>query len=56
MYYGLIKSSVAIALSDFIVEDEGNDNIICEETGDTFPLEWLPDEAEAGDYRYPFDE
>ena len=37
--YGLIKSSVAITISDFIVEDEGNDSIICEETGDKFPLE-----------------
>jgi len=40
--YGLIKSSVAITISDFIVKDEGNDSIICEETGDKFPLKWLP--------------
>lgn len=60
--YGLIKSSVAITISDTIIEsDDDNDDfkneiiIICNETGKTFPLKWIPEEAEAGDeYRYPY--
>ncbi|CAM9826396.1 unnamed protein product, partial [Heterosigma akashiwo] len=53
--YGLIKSTVAICIADAIVEGEGFGNdFVCSETGNKFPLKWLPAEAETGDYGLPF--
>lgn len=53
--YGLIKTSVAVSIADAIVEGEGfGHDVICFDTGEKYPIEWLPAHAEAGDWGLPF--
>lgn len=69
--FGLIKSSLAVSLSDGIVDggettsgekvasslqQHSGMDFVCPDTGNTYPIAWLPDEAEPGSWALPHDE
>jgi hypothetical protein len=58
--YGLLRSSVAVTLSDFICvgSDEENDVYsgmdFCADSGSRYPIKWLPIGAQSGAWSMPF--
>jgi len=61
--FGLIKSSLAVALSDSFVHDDRDEateysglNFIASDTDEKYPIRWLPGDCEPGSWSLPLDE
>lgn len=54
--YGLIRSSVAVSLSEKIIPGEGEDGVLAFQTlNGVVPVKWLPNEEEPGVWAMPGD-